>query len=510
MKILPPKIWWSLINNRQVVTTTNTGCTCSDPNPARLTFGRICSTTCETSETLCNWQTCTRTTTLSILYSLFTGLQFQGGQTFDVSYISTSQVAQIDELDCELIESKCIARAASNQAKVTGALAAGAAIGLSVGIAMDKKSQSTQEDEEEEYFQELEYPEKFYRKSRSYFENLKSSMIPIDEQLENVVPRHLIDFVVKRVGQPTTGTCSCSVSIPLLFQQECSTTCLSSSRLCGEHFCTRTSVFNAFLYPTGDNNDKLTTQTFLAVNNKDCEKLKADCIASSAVFVVAKVGAVAGLAAAALTSGMGVAAKLYLVSNNQSNRTENVDDNSLRSNNTRRRAKKEMKYLDFRRNSFFVEDETSPILESSIVQEKNLKRFHRNNLFGLFGSRQEGENILPSPQGCTCDDPSPLAGTIGRACSTTCRNSETLCSGTRTCYRSTTFMAIYSLLTGSKFAFYNTTHQMILTISVSTLLTMTYSQIDAERCEILESKCSAKDSIAKARQSAADVAALSV
>ena len=103
LKIFPPKIWWSLINNRQVVTTTNTGCTCSDPDPARATFGRVCSTTCVTSETLCNWQTCTRTTTLSILYSLFTGLQFQGGQTFDVSYLSTSQVAQIDELDCELI-----------------------------------------------------------------------------------------------------------------------------------------------------------------------------------------------------------------------------------------------------------------------------------------------------------------------------------------------------------------------------------------------------------------------
>nr|CAH0104707.1 unnamed protein product [Daphnia galeata] len=497
LKILPPKIWWSLFNNRQVVTTTNTGCTCSDPDPARATFGRVCSTTCVTSETLLALER----RLYRFFISLFTGQQFQGGQTFDVSYLSTSQVAQIDELDCELIESKCIARAALNQAKVTGALAAGAAIGLSIGIAKDKKSKSTQEEDEEEYYQELEYPAKLSRKSRSYFENLKSSMIPIDEQLENVVPRHLIDFVLKRVAQPTTGTCSCSVSIPLLYQQECSTTCLSSVRLCGDHFCTRTSVFNAFLYPTGDNSE-LTTQTFLAVNNKDCEKLKADCIASSAIFVVAKVGALVGLAAAALSSGMGVAAKLYLASsNNQSNKTQNVD-NPLRSNNRRRRTNKEMKYFDY--------PEASPILESSIVQEKNLKRFHRNNLFGLFGSRQEGENIFPSPRGCTCEDPSPLAGTIGRACSTTCRNSETLCSGSRTCYRSTTFMAIYSLLTGSQFAFYNTTNQMILTISVSTLLTMTYSQINEERCEILESQCSAKDSIAKARQSAADVAALSV
>ena len=119
-------------------------------------------------------------------------------------------------------------------------------------------------------------------------------------------------------------------------------------------------------------------------------------------------------------------------------RTENVDD-PLRSNNMRRRAK-EVKYFDFalRGNSSFV-DETSLILESSIVQENNLKRLPRNNLFGLFGGRQGGENTLPK---CTCDDPSPSAGTIGRACSTICRNSETLCSGSRTCYRSTTFMAI--------------------------------------------------------------------
>nr|CAH0102867.1 unnamed protein product [Daphnia galeata] len=407
-------------------------------------------------------------------------------------------MTQIDELDCELIESKCIARAASNQAKVTGALAAGAAIGLSIGIAMDKKSKSIQEEENEEE-EEEEYPETLSRKSRNYFEYLKSSMIPIDEQLENMVPRHLIDFVVKRVGQPATGTCSCSVSIPLLYQQECSTTCLSSARLCGDHFCTRTSVFNAFLYPTGDNNE-LTTQTFLSVNNKDCEKLKADCITSSAVSTVAKFGAVVGLLSAALSSGIGAAAKLFAL---RSKSTE-MGNYHLHSNSNLRRKGKEMNYFDFRGNSSFV-DETSPILESSIVQEKNLKRFPRN-LLSLFGARQEGENTLPK---CTCDDPSPLAGTIGRVCSTTCRNSETLCSGSRTCYRSTTFMAIYSLLTGSKFAFYDTHYLYTQTDDVSSILTRRYSQIDEESCEILESKCSAKNSIAKARQSAADVAALS-
>ena len=423
-----------------------------------------------------------------------------------------TQMKQIDESDCELLESKCIARAALTQAKVTGALAAGAAIGLSVGIVIDKKRKSTEEEkedeEEEEYYQELEYPEKLNRKSSSNFENLKSSMIPMDEQLD-VVPRRLIDFVLRRKAQPAIGTCSCSVSVPLLFQQECSTTCLSSERLCGDNFCTRTSVFNAFLYPTGSNNE-LTTQTFLAVNNKDCEKLKADCIGLSAVFVVAKIGAVAGLAAAALSSGMGLVAKLFLTSNNQNNRTE-ISYDPLRSNNMRHRAK-EMKYFDFalRGNSSFV-DETSLILESSIVQENNLKRLPRNNFFGLFGGRQGGGNTLPK---CTCDDPSPSAGTIGRACSTICRNSETLCSGTQTCYRSTTFMAIYSLLTGSSIFEQTLTAFSLITLAfntpISSVLTRKYSQIDEERCEILESQCSAVDSIAKARQSAADVAALSV
>ena len=519
LKIFHPKLWMSLFNNRQSETshTTNTGCTCSDPNPSGATFGRVCSTTCLISETLCDSQAYTRTTTLSILFSLFTGLQIQGGLTFDISYLSTTQMTQIDDSDCELLESQCIARTALTQAKVTGALAAGAAIGLSVGIITDKKSKSTEEkkedEEEEEYYQELEYPEKLNRKSRSNFENLKSSMIPMDEQLD-VVPRRLIDFVLRRKAQPAIGTCICSVSIPLLFQQECSTTCLSSERLCGNNFCTRTSVFNAFLYPTGGNNE-LTTQTFLSVNNKDCEILKADCIASSAVFVVAKVGAVAGLAAAALSSGMGLAAKIFLASNNQNNRTENVDD-PLRSNNMRRRAK-EVKYFDFalRGNSSFVDEtiETSPILESSIVQENNLKRLPRNNLFGLFGGRQGGGNTLPK---CTCDDPSPSAGTIGRACSTICRNSETLCSGSRTCYRSTTFMAIYSLLTGSSFYGLTLTRpdSEVITSTIitpiSSILTRKYSQIDEKRCEILESQCSAADSIAKARQSTADVAALSV
>jgi hypothetical protein len=47
-------------------------------------------------------------------------------------------------------------------------------------------------------------------------------------------------------------------------------------------------------------------------------------------------------------------------------------------------------------------------------------------------------------------------------------------------------------------------------LPISTILTRTFSQIDEERCEILESQCNAVDTLAKARQPAADVAALSV
>jgi hypothetical protein len=265
---------------------------------------------------------------LSILYSLFTGQQFLGQETILLSYIRTNQKVQIDEVDCELLESKCIAKSASAKAKVTGALAAGAAIvALSVGILKDKKTKPNEEEEEEdeyeEAYQEPEYSEKFGRKFKSYFENLQSSMVPIDEQFD-AMPRNLFGFSFRRQAQPAVGTCSCSVSIPLLFVQECSTTCLSSKRLCGGHFCTRTSVFNAFLYPTGGDSE-LTTQTFLSVNNKDCEKLAADCIASSAIGAVAKIGAAAGLAAVALSSGTGAAAKLFITANHINYRTGNED-----------------------------------------------------------------------------------------------------------------------------------------------------------------------------------------
>ena len=504
LKILPPKPWLSLFNYLQVA-TTNMGCTCPDPNPQGATFGRVCSTTCLASETWCKFQTCTRSTTLSILYSLFTGQQIIGQETILLSVLSTTQKVQVNELDCELLESKCIAKSALAQAKIIGALTTGAAIALSVGIAKDKKSNSDEEEkEEEEYvedYQEKEYSERFGRKSRSYSEKLKSSMVPVDEPLDSM-PRYFWGFAaLRRIAQPAIGTCSCSVSIPLFFQQECTTTCLSSERLCGGNFCTRTSVFNAFLYPTGGNND-LTTQTFLSVNNKDCEKLKADCIASSAIGAVAKIGAVAGLAAAALSSGMGAAAKLFIASSNKSNGKAKEDVHLPSYNNTRRKAKK-LKYFDrlLRSDSLFDE----PFLESSIVQEKNLKRFPQNNLFGLFGGRQTVE----SATGCTCDDPSPSAETIGRACSTTCTTSETLCSGTRTCYRTTTYMAIFSLFSGSQFFFYDPVYDTEI-FPVSTILTRAYSQIEEDRCEILESRCNALDSIAKARQSAADVAALSV
>jgi hypothetical protein len=443
---------------------------------------------------------------LSILYSLFTGQQIIGQETILLSYVSTTEKVQIDELDCELLESKCIAKSASTQAKVIGALGTGAAIALSVGMSKDKKTKPNEEEEEEEeeyeeYYQEPEYSKKLYRKPKSYFENLKSSMVPIDEQFDEM-PRSLLGLALRRIAQPAEGTCSCSVSIPLRFQQECSTTCLSSKRLCGNHFCTRTSVFNAFLYPTGSNSE-LTTQTFLSVNNKDCEKLTADCIASSAIGAVAKIGAAAGLAAAALSSGMGAAAKLFITSSNKSNVTAKESD-GLHSNNTSRTSKK-LKYFDSLLKSKSLFYEIGPFLESSIVEEKNLERFPQNNLFSLFGGRDEYDECKK----CTCDDPSPTAGTIGRACSTTCTNRETLCSGSRSCYRTTTFMAVYSLFTGSRFFFYDPVFDTEI-LPISTILTRTFSQIDEERCEILESQCNAVDTLAKARQPAADVAALSV
>ncbi|XP_046462657.1 uncharacterized protein LOC124208816 [Daphnia pulex] len=505
LKIFPPKLWLSLLNNLavEITNTKQTGCTCSDPNPQGVTIGRICSTTCLKPETLCYGQTCTRTTTFSALYFLFTGEQFLGQETFPISFLSTTQKIEIDEFDCELLESKCIAKSASTQAKVIGALGTGAAIALSIGISKDKKTKPNEEEEEEGYdedYQEPEYSKKLYRKSRSYFENLKSSMVPIDEQFD-AMPRGLLGLALKRIAQPAVGICSCSVSIPLFFVQECTTTCLSSKRLCGNNFCTQTSVFNAFLYPTGSNSE-LTTQTFLSVNNKDCEKLRADCIASSAIGAVAKIGAAAGLAAAALSSGMGAAAKLFITASNKSNGTAKENER-LHFNYTRRTVKK-LKYFDslLKSNSSF--DEIEPFLESSIVEEKNLKKFSIIDLFGLFGVQQG----VTSVTACTCDDPSPSAETIGRACSTTCTNSETLCSGSRTCYRTTTFMAVYSFLSGSRFyCSYNGIEDSQL---LSTILTRTFSQIDDERCEILESQCNAVDHIAKARQPAADVAALSV
>ncbi|EFX73271.1 hypothetical protein DAPPUDRAFT_110025 [Daphnia pulex] len=380
-KNLPPNLLSALFSSDQPEIS---GCTCADPNPLLGTVGRGCITTCLTSETMCYGQTCTRTTTFSALYSLLSVDQFIGGQIFPISRVTSTQFLQFFDKECELLESQCILSSASTHAKVIGALGTGAAIALSVGIAVDKKTKSNEEEDEEEeeydeYYQEQEYSG---RKSKSYFENLKSSMVPIDERFD-VMPRNWFGFSLRRIAQPAVGTCSCSVSIPILFQQECTTTCLSSKRLCSGHFCTLTSIFNAFLYPTGGNSE-LTTQTFLAVNNKDCEKLTADCIASSAIGAVAKIGAAAGLAAAALSSGMGAAAKLFITaSNNKSNGTER-----LHSNYSRRTAKK-LNYFDSLPKSNSLFDEIEPFLESSIVEEKNLKKIPQNNLFRRLSGRQE-------------------------------------------------------------------------------------------------------------------------
>jgi hypothetical protein len=179
---------------------------------------------------------------------------------------------------------------------------------------------------------------------------------------------------------------------------------------------------------------------------------------------------------------MGAAAKLFITASNKSNGTANKEDERLHFNYTSRTVKK-LKYFDSLLKSKSLFDEIEPFLESSIVEEKNLKRFHKNNLFSLFGGRQE----VTSVTGCTCDDPSPSAGTIGRACSTTCRNSETLCSGSRTCYRTTTFMAVYSLITGRYY-------QAGDTGPLEATFSKKYFQIDETDCEILESQCSAASS----------------
>ena len=132
--------------------------------------------------------------------------------------------------------------------------------------------------------------------------------------------------------------------------------------------------------------------------------------------------------------------------------------------------------------------EVSIVVESSIIPvEDNLdvpSFFH-------FG-RQSSE--------CLCPDPSPDAGTVRRACSTTCVTSETLCG--RTCVRSTTYAAVFSLFSGVQW-------QPSSEISISVVITSKYSQVVGKDCEKLESECIASSALTEASKLTEAAVALS-
>lgn len=133
---------------------------------------------------------------------------------------------------------------------------------------------------------------------------------------------------------------------------DCTTTCLSSEMLCGG-YCTRTTIFENCVYlnstqavnpppfpssspsPSDVDDDSRDIGRSISVSNeKDCEKLEANCMASSAIVAAGRSGEIAAGVSGALSAGIAIiAAVVSLNSNNQQNNNQQNNQNQQNNNN---------------------------------------------------------------------------------------------------------------------------------------------------------------------------------
>jgi hypothetical protein len=132
---------------------------------------------------------------------------------------------------------------------------------------------------------------------------------------------------------------------------DCTTTCLSSEILCGG-YCTRTSIFENCVYlnstqavnpppfpssspapsDVDDDDGRDIGRSIYVSNEKDCEKLEANCMASSAIVAAGRSGEIAAGVSGALSAGLAIiAAVVSLNSNNQQNNQNQQNNNNQQS-----------------------------------------------------------------------------------------------------------------------------------------------------------------------------------
>nr|CAH0105579.1 unnamed protein product [Daphnia galeata] len=327
-------------------------CSCADPNPSLTLesayYGRICSTTCTTTKTLCHGHICMGTTTFTALFTLFLGYQTSADGTFNfISGTATKKFQQIDDKSCAILERDCIVSSALEKARKSGAIAARSAIALSAGIgigsialaylAVTKKSKKEIKKLNQNETEEFYYKKRIERQVKStYYYDIKENHETIDQpEIESSINLKANSFGFQR--QDAGYTCVTDAG-------NCTTTCLSSKILCGG-YCTLTSIIEncnqlstiQSLYPSSStsspsaNNESRDTVPSFSFNSttldeNDCERLEANCIASSAIDSAGRSAEIATGISAVLSAAMVVIAAVVSLNNNNNNNQQSNDN----------------------------------------------------------------------------------------------------------------------------------------------------------------------------------------
>ena len=338
-------------------------CSCADPNPSLTLesayYGRICSTTCTTTKTLCNGHICMGTTTFTALFTLFLGYQ-TSDETFNfISGTVTKKFQQIDDKSCAILERNCIMSSALEKARKSGAIAARSAIALSAGIgigsialaylAVAKKSKKEIKKLNQNETEEFDYKKRIERqvKSTNYYDIKENQTHETINQpdIESSINLKVSSFGFQQ-RQDAGYTCVTDAG-------NCTTTCLSSKIICGG-YCTLTSILENCnqlstvqpLYPPIStssppaNNETRDTApsfsfnstTFDVINENDCERLEANCIASSAIVSAGRSAEIATGISAVLSAGMVVIAAVISLNNNNNNQQSNDNQQTVNIN----------------------------------------------------------------------------------------------------------------------------------------------------------------------------------
>jgi preprotein translocase subunit SecG len=306
------------------------------------------------------------------LYTLFLGYQLSDGTSNFVSGTVTKKFEQMNVKSCAILERHCIVSSALVEARKSGAMVARTAVALSAAMGIGSialamaVSMKSKEKENLNQTDEFDPSSEFYHRRRIKREETKVLLQNYKDVNENQThewihrPEEFYSgSFTQRLGKTdieSSINLEASQSSLEFWRQDaeyicvtdsgnCTTTCLSSEMLCGG-YCTRTTIFENCIqlttiqpvYPAApstsspDDEADRDIAAFQVIDEKDCDKLEANCIASSSIAAAGRSGEIATGVSGVLSAGMVVIAAVVSLNNDNNNNNQQNNDNQQNNN----------------------------------------------------------------------------------------------------------------------------------------------------------------------------------